>query len=96
MSKYLKTYIDLLNCYLMKKISSDKFYEDFSKLFYKKTLKPLNDIEFAIIDELWGWLDTYEPNPKIRKGAEDIYLNKKQLYNKVKEYKEKINRLIKK
>lgn len=93
MGTYLLEYKKIIDKFVKREISAKKFTRTFSKLFYDESLKPANDLEFDIIEELWGWLDLYEPKKYIRRGNSD-YMNETQLRKKVKEFQKKINDLL--
>ncbi|MBI2129776.1 hypothetical protein HYU07_06075 [Candidatus Woesearchaeota archaeon] len=71
MSHYLQTFKELLEKYLKGSLIGNEFYKAFSKYLYDETLKPQNAKEFNIIENLWGYLDIYEPNKK--KGQDMMF-----------------------
>ena len=68
----------------------EEYYYLFSNLPEKTQAK-----DFQILDELFGWLEGYEPNQELRSKHSD-YLSESQVREKVAEYQNKINQLIKK
>lgn len=93
MSSYLLEYKKIIDKFVNREISAKKFRKMFSNLFYDDSLKPVNDHEFDIIDDLWGCIEFYEPKKHIRKGNSD-YMDENQLRKKVKEFQKKINGLL--
>ena len=94
MNNYLSEYKKIIKKFVNREMSAKCFDRAFNNLFNNdEKMKTLSSKEFDFIDDLWGWVELYEPKKHIRSGNVD-YLDEKQLRNKVREFQDKINMLF--
>ena len=97
MSKKLRLLNELINKYLNKKISSVSFSKKFNTVYMNDNLR-FDSHEtgyFYIFDDLFGYIEFFEPNVRKRKEYE-MLIGEKELLAAVKEAKRKLKSLKKK
>ncbi|MBS3138833.1 hypothetical protein J4207_03955 [Candidatus Woesearchaeota archaeon] len=91
--KVIDFFKDLFNKVLKNEINVKKFDKDFNAAFFNDTfMEPISRAEFHIIDELWGYLEFYEPNKRKRESWE-MLIDEKKVLRRVKIALNKLKKL---
>ena len=83
MNNSIKKFQDLMKKYLNGDINSKEFSSAFTKLFYEKKQEIIPVNEFKIIEEVWGYLDVFEPDVS-KRALYEVLIDEAKFKNEIK------------